>query len=529
MGTGYQHRCTYRTVVWGLVMVAVAVGLLWTAGPASAHASVVRSAPSDGAQLDSSPLVLSFDLNEPVTLVEGSVQVIDVDGTRYPLASPHLEAGHQRIVVQLPETLPDGAYLATARVVSPDTHVVSLSIRFTVGSVTEQGDWSQAGPTSAISRSVLLPIKILVYLGTTGSAGLLLAASWAWPDTLRTPRFRVVYRVSAGLLTVGLIGRFAVLATEQAGALTDISWSAFSTIARTPFGIALVLAAVLAVTTFVRPPSRGHLALTLGYLQAATALIAVTLGGHGGSTNLWPLPFMATVVHVYAIAVWLGGLTLIFVGQSTVRQLRQWHRVAAGHVVVALIAGAVLTTLQVRPVAALFTTSYGIALLVKVGLVAVTIAVGYIAYRSLRTRPAGRTPVVLIETALAVSIIGATSLLSSLTPARDSYTRNVATRLDFGESAVLEVDIDTIRRGSQVVAITKPAAVPDAEVSAELSSTQANVARLPVELREGRSADGTVVWRSSGLIVPAPGRWKMTIRFDDGSGPKLASFFYQVF
>ncbi len=55
----------------------------------------------------------------------------------------------------------------------------------------------------------------------------------------------------------------------------------------------------------------------------------------------------------------------------------------------------------------------------------------------------------LVETVLALLIVGVTSSLSSLTPARASCTTNVAIRLDFGGPDVLDVDIDTVRRGSQ--------------------------------------------------------------------------------
>jgi copper transport protein len=497
-----------------MMIAAAAAGLLWTAAPAVAHATVVSSAPADGTRLETSPAVLTFDLDEPVTLVDGSAQLIDVDGTRYPPAGQHLEAGRQRIVLPLNEKLPDGAYLATARVVSADTHVVSLSIRFTVGSVTEQGQWSQVGSASAVDRTVLLPVKVVVYLGTIGSAGLLLAARWAWPDLLGTHRFPIVYRIGAALLILGLLSRFFVLAVEQSGSVADISWDAATTIARTPFGAALLVAVVLSLAALLRPA-------VLGLVQAAAAIAAVTLGGHGGS-SVWP--FVATFVHIYAVAVWLGGMTLIALVHRSVPQ--RWHRVAVAHVGLAGAAGVVLAVLQIRPLAALTTTSYGVTLLVKISLVAATVVAGYIVYRAARTHVPRRA--VLVETVLALLIVGVTSSLSSLTPARASYTTNVAIRLDFGGPDVLDVDIDTVRRGSQVVTVRDPDGSPDAGVGLELSSAQANVARLPVELSQDRTTGDAVTWRSAGLIVPAPGRWKVTVRFDNGSGPKLASFFYQV-
>ncbi|MET0703736.1 MAG: copper resistance protein CopC [Mycobacterium sp.] len=504
------------------VLGTIGAGSVWTAAPAAAHATVVSSAPVDGSHVDASPAVLSFDLNEPVSLVDGSAQLIDASGARHPFAAEHLESGARRIVLDLPQQLPDGAYLATARVISADTHVVSLSIRFTVGTVTGQGQWAGIGAGQpVIDRTVLLPVKAAVYLGLIVSVGLFLASRWARPDALGTRRFLLIYRCGAGLLTVGLLGRLAVLVTEQAGGLTAASWSTAATVAGTPFGTALVIATVLGALSVGYPPGPARAAQGLGFLYAATAVTAVTLGGHGAATEFWPLPFVATFVHVYAVVVWLGGVVVIGALGTSVPQLRRWHRVAVGHVVLAVVAGVTLALLQVHPLAALVTTSYGITLLVKVSLVAAAVGVGYLMYR----RQRGHVRTVLVELGLALLVIAVTSSLSSLTPAKDSYTTTVATRLDFGGAGVLSVDIDTVRRGAQVVTID---AARGAEVGVELSSAQANVARLPVAMTANPGGGGTVEWRSTGLIVPASGRWKVTVRFDDGQGPRLASFYYQV-
>jgi copper transport protein len=531
-------RIAAHAAFWWLVMVGAATGLIWTAGPASAHATVVSSTPTDGAHLDSSPAVLSFDLNEAVSLVQGSAQLIDVGGTRYPFAAQRLEAGRQRIVLELGRSLRDGAYLATARVVSADTHVVSLSIRFTVGAATDHGQWADAGTgQSVVEGYVLYAVKAGVYAGLALSAGLYLACRWVWSDAIGTRRFVAIYRLGTGLLVLGLLGRVAVLAADQAGGLVNASPSTVVAIVETPFGAALVAAAALGVITVVRPPGRGRTARGLGVLHAAAAVTAVTLGGHGAATEWWPLPFVATFVHLYAVAVWLGGVVAIVGVLRAVPRLRRWHRVALGHIALALSAGIVLALLQVRPVGALVSTSYGWALVIKVALVSAAITAGYLTYRTHRSH-ASRTiepdseqrrgRAVIVEAGLALLVITTTAVLSSLIPAKDSYTTNVATRLNFGGADDLHIDIDTVRRGPQVVKIVYPDQSPGVEVGIELSSAQANVARLPVEVSRSDASDGDTVWTSDHLIVPSPGRWKVTVRFDDGQGPKLASFYYQV-
>lgn len=532
-------------LVW-LVTLLVAAGMVWTAAPASAHATVLSSSPADGSHVDEPPTVLSFELTEAATLVDGSAQLIDSDGARQPIAVEPAEDGGRRILLVPERNIPDGAYLATARVVSADTHVVSLSIRFTVGSVTEFGQEldtsvARAGPEQYLGYAS----KAAEYLGVILSSGLFVAGRWVWPSALSGRRFRTAYRIGAGLLVAGLFGRFMALVAQQAGGLSDTSVAAATTVLGSLLGIAIVVAAVLTLVCCALPPGRVRVADAAGYLQMASAVVAVTLGGHGGSTERWPLSFVSTSAHVYASAFWFGGVCVLALVLEDVPQLARWHRVVAGHVALVAATGLVLAMLQVRPAAALFFTSYGVTLLVKVALGALVACAGHLTYRRYRNRtalpvagppPVARRPwTLVVEAGLAVMVVAATSLLSSLTPAKDSYTTSARTELDFGASEILDVEIDSVRRGSQTLTVRYPRAngesgsgkdLPDLDV--EFSSVQANIARMPVELTRTGAEGNALVWTSDGLIVPTAGQWKVTVRFDAGHGPKLASFYYEA-
>ncbi|MFE5705966.1 CopD family protein [Rhodococcus koreensis] len=528
---------------WLLTLFATAA---WLAPPASAHATIVSTTPGDGSHVDVSPEVLAFELSEPVTLVEGSAQLIDSTGARHSVATDRVEEGGRRIVFVVDGKIPDGAYLATARVISADTHVVSLSSRFTVGSVTQFGHALDAGVTTTGAEQYLrYPSKSAVYLGVVLSSGLMIAGRWVWPTALGDRRFRTVYRVGTAILTVGLLGRFIVQVAGQSGGLVDASASAVATVLGAQLGVAIVVAVVLNLACFAYPPGTNRTADVLGYLQAASAVVAITLGGHGGSTERWPLAFIGTAAHVYAAALWLGGVCILALVVDGAAHLERWHRVAAGHVVLVSATGLTLAILQVRPIEALFRTSYGLVLTVKVVLVGLVVVAGYLTYRRYRhgtTDPAGdrgenprRSRTVIVEAALAVAVLAATSLLSSLTPAKDSYTTSVHTELNFGASEILDVEIDSVRRGPQTLTVrfrtpdagfAAGAALPDVDV--ELSSAVANVARMPVELtRTGPDGDG-LTWISDGVIVPTAGEWKVTVRFEGTHGPKLASFDYEA-
>lgn len=506
---------------------------IWGAGEASAHASIVSSSPIDGGHAAHPPAGVTIDLNEPVTLVDGSSALLDANGTRHALAGTRLDDGGRRVTLVPAQSLSDGAYLATARVVSPDTHVISLSVRFSVGSVTgvtgalaadSAGD---DGVVDVLGRAA----RGVVYLGTVLSAGLLLASRWVWPELQGDSRFRHLYRAGVGIAIIGLGGRLLALTAERVGGIREVTPGDVAAVTGGPGGAAIVVAAVLGAAAMVRPPGSGRIGSSIGYLGAAALLVAITLGGHGGSTQRWPWAFLDTLVHAYAASVWFGGVAVLLWLRPTPTRIDRWHRVAIGHVLLVGTSGIILALYQIAPIQALITTGYGRVLLAKVGAVLGAATIGYVVYR--RIRGGGRSStrrLLVMESVLAVGVLSLTAVLSSTTPARDSYTTDVATRLDFGSGAAFDVGIDTIRRGDQTITVASAGGSdgsPATELDVELSSADANVARLPVDMVRSDSG-GRMRWRSAGLIVPVAGDWKVTVRYDDGSGPRLASFRVRV-
>ena len=503
----------------GIVLVVLAAGLLLGSGTASAHASLISTTPTTGTHVDDAPSELTLQLNEPVTLIEGSAQLIDGDGKTFDFSDVRVDDGQRRIVLVPAVTVQDGAYLATARVVSADTHVVSLSIQFTVGSVTQQGKFDAGESGGGVEQYLNYPAKTLAYLGLVATAGVLLSSLLVWRSAVGTTRFRVVYRIGALAVALGLAGRLFVLVAQQSGGAREISTAGLGTVLVTPHGSALLVAVGLSMVA----AGIGRTPIVFGLVYAGAAILAVTLSGHGGSAGGWPWAFLATLLHVYGMTVWLGGLAVMLLVLRAAPRLQRWHRIATVHVGLVVVAGLGLSLLQVQPLPALWRTSYGAVLLAKVLAVAFVVGLGHLAYRRFRRRT------LLVETAVAVTVLALTSILSSHTPAKDVYTTNIATTLDFGSSDVLDIGIDSIRRGPQQLTVTyEGAGASDVGVSADLSSVDANVARLPVELTEPVHDGDRTIWRSEHLVVPAPGEWKVSIRFSGLDGPKVASFFYDA-
>jgi len=74
----------------------------------------------------------------------------------------------------------------------------------------------------------------------------------------------------------------------------------------------------------------------------------------------------------------------------------------------------------------------------------------------------------------------------------------------------------------------KDADAADSPLTVDLSSKEANIARLPVTFSNGERSGGSLLWRSRDLVVPVPGEWQVTITFETEAGPRVASFSYDV-
>lgn len=133
-----------------------------------AHGFIDRTNPTDGATLQTAPEQLEIWFSEPivpdsarVTLVDGNSQSIALGAVQYADDDPAY------IVVDLPQTLADGAYILSARgrVVS-DGHEVTGSVVFWVGERTATAAASSANTPDY--ELILFFTSIMVIVGAVG-------------------------------------------------------------------------------------------------------------------------------------------------------------------------------------------------------------------------------------------------------------------------------------------------------------------------------------------------------------------------
>jgi copper transport protein len=196
--------------------------------------------------------------------------------------------------------------------------------------------------------------------------------------------------------------------------------------------------------------------LAIGLVVVATAS---AYGGHGATGRWHYLGVFLTIMHVSAMAVWLGGLTMLVVGFKDVDRdgAERFSRIALLAVATVVVSGTIQGIRQVGSLDGLTGTSYGKLLIWKLVAVAATLGIAAVARASTHGRlalvPASvgaagadrfdrprLRRAVTIETALAVVIVVLTSLLMAANPSQATASAPFsATLTSNGYLATIEV------------------------------------------------------------------------------------------
>jgi len=110
------------------LMPSIALVSVLMGGPASAHAHLEKSTPTEGSVLTSAPTTLEMTFSEAVRLTALSIQK-DQEPKQ---AIKRLPTAAEETVRVAPPVLSPGAYTVSWRVVSPDGHVMSGALHFTI-------------------------------------------------------------------------------------------------------------------------------------------------------------------------------------------------------------------------------------------------------------------------------------------------------------------------------------------------------------------------------------------------------------
>ncbi|WP_225641874.1 copper resistance protein CopC [Streptomyces werraensis] len=407
-----------RTLV--LLILAVAGALLAGAAPASAHAALTGSDPAQGAVVDTAPPQLSLTFSEPVAVGDDSVRVLDPKGERVDKGDPANPSG-TTYSVRLVSGLPDGTYTVAYQVVSADSHPVAGAFTFSIGAPSETTvAVSAQGSDEGLVGWLYGFGRYVSYAGFVVLAGgaCFVLACWAPGARVRAVQRLVVSGwLALTAATLGLLMlRGSYTTSGRIGDVFDLEL--LGDVLQTKTGAALVsrLLLLAAAALFIAvlfgayartadagdpdraaesdggEPDKRDLTfgLALGGTVVAAGLAASWAMSEHASQGLQAgVAMPVDVVHLLAVAAWLGGLTALLVAlyrapvETPVGRdaVRRFSRLAFGSVVTLAVTGVYQSWRQLGSWSAFTDTRYGQLLLVKIALVAVMVAVAFLSRR----------------------------------------------------------------------------------------------------------------------------------------------------
>lgn len=266
------------------------------------------------------------------------------------------------------------------------------------------------------------------------------------------------------LLVTSMIDLLARARVMSGGDLSQVGTALPLVLARTHFGTVWIARAIILMALLACCASRSAAARIVGLALALGVALTGTLTGHAADWGDRSFTVLVDWLHAVAATAWTGGLFGLALALSPSSELlgtvaRRFSRLAGYCLLVVVASGVYNACVQVPTFASLWTTTYGVALLLKVVLALVLAFLGavnrYLVLPGLgatRPRPRGRlrrlcrialfgaaaapgaartrlSRLVGREAAVAVIVFGCTAVLGESTPkTHEAHASRVADR-----------------------------------------------------------------------------------------------------
>ena len=408
--------------------------LLLATDVASAHVHLHSSRPADGDTLQTSPQEVRLEFSGAVVVQYTTATLVGPDGGQ--IATPDLEVvpdtGRREFAMPIERRLTRGEYAVNWRTTAADGHVMQGTITFFLDVEEEVpeppvGDTEElprpeaieeARPTLASAGPISTIARFLHYLALLSLLGTLAFHYGVVGRMHRDPRVAAradaARRRTASLLTWATVLLAIVVpirlwvqsaqlhGVERSLDLQSIGVMLTHTIPGQAWVLQVIGLVVLVVgLILVRQAVTG----STGWIVVGVAVLALTivpaLSGHAAAVeNLTALAVSIHALHVVGAGVWLGTLAvLLLVGLPLAAGARAGERmrtlaatislfspVALGGVALAGVTGIINAVFHLTAVSDLWQTDYGVGLLVKLGALAVAMALGFYHWRAVLPR-----------------------------------------------------------------------------------------------------------------------------------------------
>ena len=490
------------------------------AAPASAHATLVSTTPPGEEVIDRVPSEVKLVFDEAVEVVDGGVRVFGPSGERVDRAVSDVRGGGRTVVAPIDDPGTQGTYTVSWRVLSEDSHNLSGSFVFHVG--TETGGTDIGDDASTVTDVAGGLARWTAYAGALVALGAALLA-FANPRehaVRRRLRLIVMIGTGAGALATALT-LVAQTADVSGRSLTDAIPLTLDITMDTHSGRLAVLRMLLLVAAG-GSASLDRLWAKRPWVPGALTVCAMAtwpLSGHAWTTSPRWVAVLADLVHLAAVGTWVGGLfslgcSLRLAGDP-VAMARRFSNTALVTVAVVAVSGALAAVFQLQSFDALLQTGFGQLLIAKVVGFAALVIIGWL-NRARLASWSERSAHVLVrfvraEVAIAAIVLALTATMVNQPPGRDSVRRPFETSVQaVGGGGWLELTITPARVGENDIHLyffdeAGQSLVPVDAVEVTVRTDQIDPRRVDLEALTPSH------FSSYGASLAAPGNWILTI------------------
>jgi copper transport protein len=463
-------------VVWRrLARLVVAAGVMGCAGLAGApaalaHASLVSTSPADGAVLARAPARVTATFDEQVGVSADSLRVYGPSGGRADAGVTTHTSRADTIEVSLRRGLARGTYTVAWHVVSADSHPVQGAFAFSIGTASPTHVSAAAlrpggSALTGIGYGVARWLAFACFAVLAGAVAFLIAC---WPDGARHRGvLRLIVAGWAGLAVstlCALLLQGPYAAGEGIGQLLQpglLQATMHSRLGAALQARELLVALAAAAVTIIVPglPAAGTRAraAAAGVWAVLTAALAATWAAadHASVGIQVPLALPADIIHLGAMAIWIGGLITLAAfllrdpsagTAAAATAVPRFSAIALGCVTAIVATGAFQTWRQAGTWGALTGTDFGRLVLAKIAGMGIVIWLGYLARRRIHEglRPAARASALVTMAAPAARPASACPAVPTATSPAEPATTSPA---PFGGSgATAAVALARLRR-----------------------------------------------------------------------------------
>jgi copper transport protein len=499
---------------------------------ADAHALLVASLPAADATLPASPSRIILTFSEPSDPVYSKAYVLDSHGSVAPGVSrlQAVKGSFRQLSLTVSKPLPKGWYTVQWLSLSAiDGHAADGLFTFGVGVTPPKvSPFGTVEGTSTALTSLAAVGRWLLYAGLAlllGGAvvGLLVLGGKlpaGWRPLLRSGWLAAT--LGAGAMTLAeehIVGAHRLLPMFQ----TPAGHNFYVLDLLVIFGCGV---AVVVVDLFPHKSTLWVLAAVV-----AVVLLAHAQGGHAyAPAHLKALHVLEQWVHMTAVGIWIGGLVWLLLalrpqaGFDRPLVVGRFSRLAGYALAVVLFTGLLRALTETGSIHAVVSSSYGNALLVKIALVIVIVALGALSrYRYVPESGSNPGAVdglrrsVRGEVFAAAGIFAATAVLSGLAPvavgALAPSTSTTVSGSDFARTTSVSLTVSPGAVGhdgftAKVSDYRTGGPLP--AVSVQLQFALPDRPTLPQStLPLTSSSSGT--WRGVGSNLSIPGTWTVTV------------------